>query len=72
MDNTKQILNCKEVAEYLGMNYFTIIKYARTGILPAFKTGKEWKFHRDTLDAYIKEKMLQNVEVKEAKGSEEE
>lgn len=62
MENTKQIMNCKEVAEYLGLNYFTVIKYARTKKIPAYKAGKEWKFHKDTLDEFIRGKMLQNLE----------
>lgn len=67
MENTKTIMNCKEVAEYIGLNYFTVLKYAKTGRLPAFKTGKEWKFHKDTLDEFIKEKSRLNIRTSDRK-----
>lgn len=60
MEN-KTILSVKEVAELLGLNYFTITRYAKTGRLPAFKSGRKWLFHRETLDAFIREKTLSNI-----------
>jgi excisionase family DNA binding protein len=66
MENEKMIMSCKDVAKYLGLNYFTIIKYAKSGKIPAFKTGKDWKFHRETLDNFLKEKSMLNVRQKQA------
>lgn len=60
MEN-KNILSVKEVAEYLGMNYFTIVRYAKSGRLPAMKTGRKWLFHRETLEDFIKDKAKENV-----------
>lgn len=58
---TKNILSVKEVAEYLGLNYFTIVRYAKTGRLPAVKTGRKWLFHRETLEDFLKDKAIKNV-----------
>lgn len=60
MEN-KNILSVKEVAEYLGMNYFTIVRYAKSGRLPAMKTGRKWLFHRETLEDFIKKKSKENI-----------
>lgn len=60
MEN-KNILSVKEVAEYLGMNYFTIVRYAKSGRLPAMKTGRKWLFHRETLEDFIKKKAKENI-----------
>lgn len=60
MEN-KNILSVKEVAEYLGLNYFTVTRYAKSGRLPAVKTGRKWLFHRETLEEFIKDKAKKNV-----------
>ena len=58
---TKNILSVKEVAEYLGLNYFTVVRYAKTGKLPAVKTGHKWLFHRETLEDFLKDKAKKNI-----------
>lgn len=60
MDN-KIILTPKEVAEYLGLNYYTVMRYAKTGRIPAYKSGRKWIFHRETLETFIKEKTTANI-----------
>ncbi len=53
----KEILTTKEVAEYLHIHPFTVHKLAREGKIPAFKIGTDWRFHKNYIDRWIKEKL---------------
>lgn len=49
-----EILEAKEVADYLHLHIFTVHKLARQGILPAFKIGHGWRFRKAALDKWIR------------------
>jgi len=49
MKNDSDVLNAKEAAEYLKAHVETIRRMARRGEIPAFKVGKDWRFHRKAL-----------------------
>lgn len=49
-----EILEAKEVADYLHLHIFTVHKLARQGILPAFKIGHGWRFRKSALDKWIR------------------
>ncbi|MCD5401392.1 helix-turn-helix domain-containing protein [candidate division NPL-UPA2 bacterium] len=50
------VMNTKELATYLRLNPFTIVKKAEKGEIPAFKIGRMWRFRSDEIDAWIKGK----------------
>ncbi|MFA5038852.1 MAG: helix-turn-helix domain-containing protein [Candidatus Omnitrophota bacterium] len=52
----KEILEAREVAEYLHLHIFTVHKLAREGVLPAFKIGHGWRFRKASLDEWIQVK----------------
>lgn len=52
----KEIMEAREVAEYLHLHIFTVHKLARQGLLPAFKIGHGWRFRKTSLDEWIKNK----------------
>lgn len=52
----KAVLTTAEVAEYFQIHPLTIQRYAREGILPAFKIGSDWRFHKKQLDKWVKER----------------
>ena len=54
--NNKDIMEAKDVAEYLHVHLFTVHKYAREGKIPAFKIGADWRFHRKSIERWIREK----------------
>lgn len=56
----KEIMNIREVAEYLGVHTSTIYKYAQQGTIPAFKLGSDWRFSVKHIDQWIDEKMRAN------------
>ena len=57
----KEILDAKDVSEYLHVHLFTIHKYAREGKIPAFKIGADWRFHRKSIEKWIREKEQSNI-----------
>lgn len=52
----KEVLNSEEAAEFLGLTAFTIREYAKKGIIPAKKIGKQWRFYKPDLVAWLRGK----------------
>jgi excisionase family DNA binding protein len=52
----EELINIKEAATYLRLNYMTVYKLAQKGRLPAFKVGGNWRFKKEVLDAWILKK----------------
>ena len=49
------VMDLPLVSQILGQTYDCLIKRARNGTLPAFRTGKEWRVTKDDLIKYIEE-----------------
>ena len=47
---SKDIFTVEEVAEYLRIHPYTVRRLARTGKLPGFKIGGQWRFKKDELN----------------------
>lgn len=45
-----EILNIKEVSNYLKIPISTVYKLAQDGKVPAIKVGKHWRFLKKDLD----------------------
>ena len=56
----KQVMNIKEVAQYLGVHPMTIYKFAQKGKIPAFKIGSDWRFHKKYIEEWIGSQMKGN------------
>ena len=52
----EEIMEAKEVAQYLHLHIFTVHKFAREAIIPAFKIGNDWRFRRSSLEKWVKDK----------------
>jgi len=50
----KEIMTFKQVAEYLQMSTSSIYKMAQTGKIPAYKVGRQWRFKKEEIDAWVK------------------
>jgi len=48
-----EILNVDQAAAYLGVSTKTFFKVLREGEMPGRKVGREWKFSRRALEAWI-------------------
>jgi excisionase family DNA binding protein len=55
IDRFKEVLNCEEAAELLGIKPFTLHTYARRGVIPGKQLGDEWRFVKDDLQAWLKD-----------------
>ena len=49
------VFTVQELATYLRMKPVTIYKHAKTGKLPCFKVGANWRFKKSTIDRWIAE-----------------
>ena len=50
---SKAFLTTDEVMAYLRVNTRTIYRLIRTGDLPAVRVGRQWRFRRVDLDAWL-------------------
>ena len=44
-----------EAAEYLGISEFSLRKMARERTIPAGKIGRQWRFKKEDLDAFLRQ-----------------
>jgi len=58
MVKNSEVLNAKEAAEFLGAYVETIRRLARKGDIPAYKIGKDWRFHREALISWTETQHL--------------
>lgn len=57
----QKLLTAQEAKKYLRIKEIkTLYKYARTGKIPGFKMGKEWRFSVESLDKWVKEQERKN------------
>jgi excisionase family DNA binding protein len=44
-----------EVCDILQVSKTTLYTWARSGLIPAFRVGSQWRFDADALEAWLKE-----------------
>ncbi len=50
----QDVMTAKQAAEFLQTSRDTLLRKARAGELPAAKLGREWRFRREDLDAWLR------------------
>ena len=55
VDKEERLLNSKEVAQILDLSPDTVNELARKSVLPAFKRGRQWRFHRRDIASFKRE-----------------
>ena len=68
MSKAKDIMNTKEVSDFLKLHPFTVNKLAREGKIPAFKIGADWRFHRKHIESWINEKIVYQQQGRERRN----
>ena len=63
MTAASKILTAKEVADYLRCHISTVYRLAKTGKLPGFRLGADWRFREDALQNWL------DVELKSGNNS---
>jgi len=48
-----KVMTASELAAYLRINRLTVYKMARTGKLPAFRIGSDYRFNVEAIDRWI-------------------
>lgn len=49
----QEYLSLVEVAEKLNLSRMTVYRYVRSKKLPAYQFGRDYRVHKDDLDAFI-------------------
>ena len=49
-----EVMTLREVASFLKVHPNTIYRLARSGKLPAFKMGTDWRFHRVAIEQWVR------------------
>jgi len=55
----EEVLTVKEASGYLKIAEKTLYRFIREQNIPAFKLGKEWRFKRSLLDAWMEKRINQ-------------
>ena len=53
MEKVNDVFSIDELADYLKIPKSTLYKLVREGKIPAQKVGRHWRFHRETIDAWL-------------------
>ena len=52
---SSEIMTIEALAEYLQISRSTLYKLVQDGKLPGQKVGKRWRFHKQAIDAWLKQ-----------------
>jgi excisionase family DNA binding protein len=55
MADPGNVLTLNDLATYLKISRSTLYKLLQRGDIPGVKVGRHWRFHRDTIDAWLKQ-----------------
>lgn len=65
--NNKQVMDIKELSEYLGIGKSTIYNLIRLKKIPASKIGKQYRFSKDVVDSWLRDKIITKKEPSNSK-----
>jgi excisionase family DNA binding protein len=51
----RDVMTIDQLAEYLQIPKSTLYKLVQDGKVPGKKVGRQWRFHRDAVDAWLAE-----------------
>lgn len=66
--DVEQPVDVPAMAAFLNKSEHTIYVYARTGVIPAFKAGKEWRFLPSEVIAHLSRRRDPWVNAKKPRG----
>ncbi len=59
---TKEIMDIKELSNYLGIGKSKIYALIRSKKIPASKIGRQYRFSKSVIDNWLKEKIITKKE----------
>jgi len=54
MSDSRDVMTLQEVADFLRVHPNTVYRLARKGTLSAFKIGSDWRFHRSSIEEWMR------------------
>ena len=57
-NDIKQVMDIKELSVYLGIGKSKIYSLIRQKKIPASRIGRQYRFSKDVVDAWLKEKII--------------
>jgi excisionase family DNA binding protein len=66
-----EVLSFEEACQFLKLSKPTLYNYVRRGDVPAFKMGRVWKFHRESLDDWLKKCVSEDTKIRSQKTKEQ-
>ncbi len=64
----REVMDIRQAADYLGISFDSLYKYASESLIPAFKLGNRWRFKRSLLDHWMELQSSHRLEVAPAKN----
>ncbi len=58
----KEVMDIKELSEYLGIGKSKIYNLIRHKKIPASRIGRQYRFSKDVIDTWLKEKIITKKE----------
>ncbi len=58
----KEVMDIKELSEYLGIGKSKIYNLIRNKRIPASRIGRQYRFSKEVIDAWLKEKIITKKE----------
>jgi len=58
----KQVMDIKELSEYLGIGKSKIYSLIRLKKIPASRIGRQYRFSKDVVDSWLKERIITKKE----------
>jgi len=58
----KQVMDIRELSEYLGIGKSKIYSLIRQQKIPASRIGRQYRFSKDVVDNWLKEKIITKSE----------
>lgn len=62
-----EVLDLKGACDFLKIAKPTLYKYIRTGQIPAFKVGRIWRFHKESLDTWVRNRVNEDTQARSSK-----
>ena len=56
LSDVPSILTVRELSEYLKVHPSTIYRLLKTGQLPAFRVGSDWRFNVEQIEGWLVER----------------
>ena len=70
-DEKDEVLTAEEAAEYLKMALSTLYRFMRSGQVPCFKLGNQWRFKKSVLDEWMERMSIMDIGLNFGKADEE-